>query len=63
MKFQSIVVSTFICIAAASPISTNHLTARQTVGSEEDELENGACRDVTFIFARGSTEAGNMVRG
>lgn len=29
--------------------------------STENELQDGDCRDVTFIMARGSTEIGNMV--
>ena len=54
MKFQSFVTSAFIGAAIASP-----LARRQS--DESDELQNGACKDVTFIFARGSTEPGNMV--
>ena len=54
MKFQSLVASAFIGAALATP-----LARRQS--DESDELENGPCKAVTFIFARGSTESGNMV--
>lgn len=30
-------------------------------GTTSNDLERGSCEDVTFIFARGSTEPGNMV--
>jgi hypothetical protein len=70
MKLQYLLVSAFICAAAATPLPDNRglslrsiteLNTRQTVTDEEDELENLPCRNVTFIFARGSTEPGNMV--
>lgn len=49
-------------LAAASPVATG-ITKRQFFGSSstEDDLESGDCGDIIFIFARGSTETGNMV--
>lgn len=69
MKFQAIIVSALAAVAAAAPHpSANEaidgdalpaIMARQS--SSADDLKNGACKEVTFIFARGSTEPGNMV--
>lgn len=45
-------------LASASPL------ARRQIGlgsSTSTDLEDGKCGDVVFIFARGSTETGNMV--
>ncbi|KAF2224798.1 cutinase [Elsinoe ampelina] len=53
MKFFSLALLTGLAVAAPAD-----LVKRQT-GINANEL-NGACREVTFIFARGSTEAGNM---
>ena len=38
------------------------LEARQIVGTTANELSSGSCRPVILIFARGSTEPGNLVR-
>lgn len=62
MKIQHILLS-LASLAAASPIAeVSNIKSRQAGSSTtETELEDGPCRDITFIFARGSTEAGNMV--
>ncbi|PMD27035.1 carbohydrate esterase family 5 protein [Hyaloscypha hepaticicola] len=48
--------------AFGKPINNNaaRLQARQTLVETSNELEDGPCKDVFFIFARGSTEPGNM---
>lgn len=52
--------------AVAHPIAIyevdESIAKRQGVGSTANELVSGPCRDITFIFARGSTEPGNLVR-
>ena len=51
-------------LALSTPLATDaeNLYARQFgTGSTANELEQGSCKDVTLIFARGSTELGNMV--
>jgi len=39
-------------------LAATRLEARQS--DESDELEDGSCQAVTFIFARGTSESGNM---
>ena len=67
MKFFA--YSLLASLAAASPLvfpksEAIELEARQLSGSS-NELENGnaaACPKAILIFARGSTESGNLVR-
>lgn len=57
MRFSAVLA--LASVAIASPIA---IEERQYVlGSSASEFTSGGCRDVIFIFARGSTEAGNMV--
>ena len=67
MKFFA--VSLLATLAAASPIAvpeiniSGDIEARQ-LGSSKTELEDGragACPKAILIFARGSTESGNLV--
>ena len=62
MKFTAALLSLAAYVAAA-PVT--ELIERQigAVGTTANELSVGSCRDIIFIFARGSTEIGNLVSG
>lgn len=57
MKFQ-VLIAALAGLVAASPIAVDK---RQIFGPGDDDLRDGDCKDITFIFARGSTEPGLMV--
>ncbi|KAJ0414134.1 cutinase 3 [Aspergillus carlsbadensis] len=63
MKFSinALLVAALAALSVASPLPADadiSLERRQIVSA--DDLKNGDCKPVAFIFARGSTEAGNM---
>lgn len=64
MKFS---IATALLAATASALPTaqdSALEARQLGGSTRNDLKNGnsgSCPGVIFVFARGSTELGNLV--
>ncbi|KXH28642.1 cutinase [Colletotrichum salicis] len=62
MKTQ-ITILAIAAIAVCSPVRLDHravhIQSRET-GIIAKEYTQGGCRDVIFIFARGSTEVGNM---
>lgn len=57
MKFLTFVP---MLLAATPSLHAFPIVERQT-SSTSNELEDGKCGKVVFIFARGSTEIGNMV--
>lgn len=65
MKFST-AASLFAGLAAALPAVElapgNALEARQFGNTRNDLQNGGACPGSIFIFARGSTETGNLVR-
>lgn len=56
MKATILSVTLLAALAQATP---SNLHIRQTATS--NDVQKGNCQPVTFIMARGSTEAGNMV--
>jgi hypothetical protein len=62
MKTASILTS-LAALAVALPIDEASMNVKRQLGSStSNELTRGSCKAITFIFARGSTETGNMVR-
>jgi cutinase len=66
MKFSisASLIAALAALSIASPLPADAdaditLERRQLISA--DDLKNGDCKPVAFIFARGSTEAGNMV--
>ncbi|KAI0502744.1 cutinase [Xylaria bambusicola] len=56
----SLVLATPIAIPEGEVAAGTPLVERQLTGATENDLVRGRCGDVIFIFARGSTEIGNM---
>ncbi|GAB7330692.1 hypothetical protein MBLNU13_g02254t1 [Cladosporium sp. NU13] len=55
MKFTA-VVALLAAVAAAVPTGLE----RRQLGMTENELKSGSCKKITLVYARGSTEMGNM---
>lgn len=54
-------MKSYIAISLAVLAAANPIEIRQDiVGSTENEFTDGGCRDIIMLFARGSTEIGNM---
>lgn len=62
MKSSIIAVIAGLTAVNALPNAYSTIEQRQT-GTIANDLKNGECKPVTFIMARGSTEATNMVSG
>ncbi|KAI0010806.1 carbohydrate esterase family 5 protein [Xylariaceae sp. FL0662B] len=47
-------------LRAKSVNNSAGLSHRETIGTTANEFQDGSCKDVIFIFARGTTEIGNI---
>ena len=56
--FAAVVLSA--CIATASPITVKRAGTTYTGGTTANDVTNGVCAPLTLIFARGTSEPGNM---
>lgn len=57
MKF----FNTLVLASTALAFPTATKDKRQTVGITANEFKLSGCKDIIFVWARGSTELGNMV--
>jgi hypothetical protein len=57
MKFTTAIA---LLAATVAAVPTG-LERRQLGGMTENELKDGTCKKITLVYARGSTEMGNMV--
>ncbi|KAL8393823.1 hypothetical protein RB595_003541 [Gaeumannomyces hyphopodioides] len=68
MKFSLAVTVALVACSSAAPVTIPEaddslprlILPRQTVGMEANEFKNGGCKDIVLLFARGSTQSGNM---
>ena len=56
MKLTAI-TALLVAAAAAAPTGIE----RRQFGMTENDLKSGSCKKITLVYARGSTEMGNMV--
>lgn len=62
MKGLAVVLSLLAANAAAAPVDKRQFDLLSSLNPfSSDELDSGSCKEVIFIFARGSMEPGNMV--
>jgi len=57
MKVSAAAIVALVSVASAAPATPNGLDKRQVTANE---LTSGSCKKITLIFARASTEIGNM---
>ncbi|KAK5634236.1 hypothetical protein RRF57_009950 [Xylaria bambusicola] len=60
LALASLAIATPITIPEGEVVARSEFVERQLTGATENDLVGGDCRDVIFIFARGTTEIGNM---
>nr|UBX54567.1 cutinase [Aspergillus sp.] len=58
VALRALLLTALAAGSLANPIPASDIEARQLVNA--NDLENGVCKPVVLIFARGSTEIGNM---
>ncbi|KAL3481464.1 cutinase-domain-containing protein [Aspergillus californicus] len=63
-NLRAVLVAALAAFAVANPVPNadpeTGVTLERRQSTSSNDLESGACKDVSFIFARGSTESGNM---
>lgn len=54
------VSSLVFLLALTSFVGASPIAPRQSLSTTRNDIVDGACKEVTVIFARGTTEAGNV---
>jgi len=61
MKLHALSVLSFASVALNAPLTERaSSTTGYTSGSDANDVQNGVCAPLTVIFARGTSEPGNI---